>query len=146
MPSPKRGKKASNLRKRPRVDPSSVTLVPGRGSRGRGGGDGGFYWHILVGDRRCGHVFINVIELPEFGAHPSVQIHINKAERARGIGQVAYRLACEESGHMRVLAHMRKSNRASRCSAERAGFAPAAVSHGNQLTMEWRRGTGEELG
>ena len=125
--------------KREPVDPKDVTLVEGKGSAERGGGPGGHYWHIQVGDKRAGHVFINVITDQFFGEHPSIQIHINQSEQGKQIGRVAYRLACEQSSHDKIYAHMRKSNIASRRAAEEAGFEVIEDKRNPQLSMVWQR-------
>ena len=122
------------------VSPDQVRLEEGKGSRGRGGGPGGHYWHIYVGDTRVGNVYVNVIDEPPVGKHASIQIQINKAQQGRGIGKVAYRLASEESGHDTVYAHMRKSNIASRKAAAAAGYEVVDDDRVRQLLMRWRRG------
>jgi hypothetical protein len=120
------------------MSPNLVHLVKGGGTHGHGGDEGGFYWHIYTGNKRSGYVFINIIQDEHFSTHPSIQIHINQNQRKRGIGRVAYKLACELSGYDRVYAHMRKSNIASRRAAEAAGFAPIVDNKIPQLSMVWR--------
>jgi RimJ/RimL family protein N-acetyltransferase len=120
------------------VDPKIVKLVKGGGSHNRGDGPGGHYWHIQVADKRVGYVFINIITDDFFGTHPSIQIHINQLERGKQIGRVAYLLGCEQSGHEKVYAHMRKNNAASRRAAEEAGFKIIIKEHMPQLTMIWQ--------
>lgn len=134
-------KKAAPRVKREPVDSKDVTLVRGKGSAERGGGPGGHYWHIQVGDKRGGYVFINIIRDEFFGEHPSIQIHINQSERGKQIGRVAYRLACEQSGYDKVYAHMRKANIASRRAAEEAGFKVVEDARIPQLSMVWQRQT-----
>lgn len=124
--------------KREPVDPSEVQLVRGKGTPDSGGGPGGHYWHIEIGDKRAGNIFINIIECELYGEHPSVQIHLNKDQRGKQIGRVAYRQACEQSGYDKVYAHMRKSNIASKRAAEEAGFK-ALDDKSPQLTMVWQR-------
>jgi len=129
--------------KRRPVDPKSVRLERGRGSKGRGDGPGGAYWHIHAGAKRAGYVYIAMSDKRPFGQHAEIQIQINKDQQGRGIGRLAYRLACEESGHDVVYAHMRKSNVASRRAAEAAGFevvkAPPVPGTVRQLSMRWQR-------
>jgi RimJ/RimL family protein N-acetyltransferase len=124
--------------KRDPIDPKDVELVRGKGSSESGGGPGGYYWHIEAAKKRAGNIFINIIECDIYGKHPSVQIHLNKDQRGKQIGRVAYRMACEESGYDKVYAHMRKSNHASRRAAEEAGFT-ALDDKQPQLTMLWQR-------
>ena len=114
--------KSKQLASAPRINPASIRLRPGRGNKSSGGGAGGRYWHIHAGDLRAGRVFINIIDQPPLGRHPSLQIYLNRPDQGLGIGSTAYRLACEASGHQEVYAHMRKSNIASRRAAENAGF------------------------
>lgn len=121
------------------VEPAQVRLVAGKGSAQRGGGPGGHYWHIYLGEKRAGYVYINVIDEPPFGKHASIQIHINQGFRGRGIGRVAYRLACEQSHHDVVIAHMRKSNVASQRAAAAAGFKFVNEPAISQIAMQWTR-------
>lgn len=121
------------------VNPNGVNLVEGKGSSKSGGGPGGRYWHIQVGNKRVGNVFINIIKNEFFGEHPSIQIHLNQSARGMRIGRVAYRLACEQSGYDQVYAHMRKSNIASRRAAEEAGFEVIDDERIPQLSMKWQR-------
>jgi RimJ/RimL family protein N-acetyltransferase len=127
------------MTKKTHIDVKSIHLVEGKGSKGRGGDPDGFYWHIYVDEKRVGYVFVNVIEDEILGKHPSLQIHINKGQRGKGIGQVAYRLACEASSYPKVFAHMRKSNIASRAAAKRAGFKILNNKRFSQLVMVWER-------
>lgn len=119
--------------------PADVSLQAGKGSRGRGDGPGGRYWHVLEGDRRVGHVYINEIDEPPLGPHASLQLQINKADQGRGIGSVVYRLAAEASGRDEIWAHMRKSNRASERAARASGFEVVELDAVRQLLMRWRR-------
>lgn len=123
----------------PPVDPNTIRLVAGKGSPVRGGGPYGHYWHIYTGERRAGYVYINLIDEPPFGKHASIQIYINQALRGRGIGKVAYRLACEQSQHDVVIAHMRKNNIASQRAAAAAGFVVVNDPRLSQLAMRWTR-------
>lgn len=124
---------------RGKLDADSVRLQPGKGSKQRGGGPGGAYWHIYVGDKRVGNVYINVIHQPHLGEHASIQIQINKSEQGHGIGSIAYRLACDASQHDIVYAHMRKSNAPSRKAAKAAGFEVVKDERIMQLLMRWQR-------
>ncbi len=121
------------------VSPDEVRLERGKGSRGRGSGPGGSYWHIYAGDKRVGNVNVNVIDEEPVGEHASIQIQINKADQGRGIGKLAYRLACEQSAHDTIYAHMRKSNIASRKAAAAAGFEVVDDERVRQLLMRWSR-------
>ena len=122
-----------------KVDPASVRLEPGKGSAGRGSGQDAHYWHIHLDETRVGHIYINVLDEAPFGKHASIQIHINQTHRGRGIGSVAYRLACEQSGHDVVIATMRKSNLASQRAAAQAGFKVVEDMKIPQLAMRWTR-------
>lgn len=135
---PKVRKQTTKVRREP-VNPESVRLVQGKGSKDRGGGSGGSYWHIYVGEERAGYVFINVIDELPFGQHASIQISVNAKHCNRRIGRVAYRLACEQSEHDEVVAHMRKSNLASKRAAEEAGFTVVEDENIPQMAMIWRR-------
>ncbi|MGI8624791.1 MAG: GNAT family N-acetyltransferase [Solirubrobacteraceae bacterium] len=121
------------------VDSALVRLKQGKGSAGRGGGPGGKYWHIYVGEERVGNVYVNVIDEPPPGEHASLQIQINKTHQGLGIGKIAYRLASQGSGHDIVYAHMSKKNVASRKAAEAAGFEVIDDDRIRQLLMRWSR-------
>lgn len=121
------------------VEPSTVRLVAGKGSYEQGGGPDGHYWHVYTGETRAGYVYINVIDEPPFGRHASIQIHVNQTLRGRGVGKVAYRLACEQSRHDVVIAHMRKNNVASQRAAAAAGFVVVNDPTITQLAMRWTR-------
>jgi L-amino acid N-acyltransferase YncA len=122
-----------------KVDAAIVRLEAGKGSAGRGGGSGGHYWHIHLAETRVGYVYINVLDEAPFGKHASIQIHINQTHRGRGIGSVAYRLACEKSSHDEVIATMRQSNVASQRAAVQAGFKVIDDMKIPQLAMRWNR-------
>ena len=124
---------------RPPIEPSTIRLVAGKGSPDRGGGPGGHYWHVYTGNTRAGHVYINVIDEEPFGKHASIQIQVNKSLQGRGVGKVAYRMACEQSRHDIVFAHMRKSNIASQKAAAAAGFVVVNDPAVSQLAMRWNR-------
>jgi RimJ/RimL family protein N-acetyltransferase len=125
--------------KREPVAPEDIHLIEGKGSSKHGGSTGGHYWHIYVGDKRVGNIFINLISDTFYGQHPSLQIFLNQADRGKQIGRTAYRLACEQSSYDVVYAHMRKSNTASRRAAEEAGFTAVENKGISQHTMVWRR-------
>lgn len=135
---PKVRKQTTKAQREP-VTPESVHLKQAKGSKNRGGGPGGNYWHIFVGEERAGYVFINVIDELPFGQHASIQISVNAKNRNKHIGRVAYRLACEQSKHDKVVAHMRKSNLASKRAAEEAGFQVVEDENIPQMAMIWRR-------
>ncbi|WP_131803850.1 GNAT family N-acetyltransferase [Pseudofrankia sp. BMG5.36] len=120
-------------------DSMDVRLVAGRGSPGRGGDQGGRFWHIFDGDKRAGRIWINIVDTAGIGVHPSLTIELNKASRGHGIGTEAYRLAALASDHPTVWLHMRKSNVASRRAAEKAGFDVVVVPEDRQLVMRWDR-------
>ena len=122
-----------------KVADALVTLSEGKGSKGTGGGAGGHFWHIFCDEKRAGRVFVNLIDEEPFGKHASVQIYLNKQSQGKGIGRVAYRLACESSKYDEVYAHMRKSNEASKRAALAAGFEIIDHDKVDQLAMRWRR-------
>lgn len=135
--------RAITVRRRPPATAAAglvnVRLVAGPGSDGRGGGPNGRFWHIYDGSRRAGSVWINQAEDSQLGTHASLTIELNKANRGKGIGRRAYRMAAEASGHDEVWLHMRRSNTASRKAAEHAGFTEINVPGASQLAMRWQR-------
>lgn len=127
----------SSVKKKPteRIGPESVALKRGNGGAKTGGMPGGSFWRILCEERIVGRVFINY---DTEAGRAEVQIFINQKNQGRGIGRIAYRKACDESGYSVVYAFMRKSNIASIRAAETAGFE-RAPSENNQVTMLWHR-------
>lgn len=121
------------------VPASQVGLVPAKGTKGRGGGPNGEAWHVTANGKSAGVVFTNWVDEPPVGPHASIQIFVNKASQGRGIGRVAYRMACEASRHDAVYASMRKSNVASRRAAQEAGFVEVTYPDHHQSIMVWRR-------
>lgn len=133
-------KQKSNVPERGKeISPENIHLVAGKGGTGRGGGQEGKYWHVYVNEKRVGYIYINRINEPPLGEHASIQLHINKGQRGKHIGRTAYRLATEQSEYNEVIAHMRKSNVASRRAAEAAGFQVVPHDQIAQLAMIWRR-------
>jgi RimJ/RimL family protein N-acetyltransferase len=124
---------------RPLVASEDVELVRTKGTPGRGAGLGGEAWRIDWRGKRAGVVFINHIDESPLGPHASIQIYLNIGSQGHGIGRVAYRVACENSVHDLIYAHMRKSNIASRRAAEEAGFVEATPSGEPQLIMKRKR-------
>lgn len=122
-----------------KIQPQEVRLKAGKGSAGRGSGAGGQYWHIYLNDTRVGYVCICLIDKEPFGIHASIQIHINQKHRARGIGSIAYQLACHESDYDEIFATMRKSNVGSQRAAGKAGFREINDAGISQVAMKWTR-------
>jgi RimJ/RimL family protein N-acetyltransferase len=103
------------------------------------------YWHIYDGKKRAGKVFIEVIDEFPFGKHCAIQIFVNKENQGEGIGSVAYKKACMQSGYGRIYAHMRKSNIASKKAAEHAGFKEIVKKGDKQLTLVWKKSSKKAL-
>jgi RimJ/RimL family protein N-acetyltransferase len=122
-----------------KVRESSVTLSEGKGSKMTGGSLGGHFWHIFCDGKKAGRVFINMIDEEPLGKHASIQIFLNKHAQGKGIGRIAYRMACEESEYDELYAHMRKSNEASKRAALAAAFEIVEDERINQLVMLWKR-------
>lgn len=121
------------------IDPKNVKLVPTKGTINRGGGIGGESWKIEVNNKRVGVIFINLIDELPIGKHPSIQIFLNKTSQGKGIGRIAYKLACDKSKYDIIYAHMRKSNIASKKAAIAAGFKELKIPKYTQLIMIWKR-------
>jgi hypothetical protein len=121
------------------IDTKLVQIVPTKGAVGRGGGLGGESWRIEANGKRAGVIFINIIDKPPIGQHASIQIFLNIANRNKGIGTIAYKLACKNSKYDIIYAHMRKSNTASKRAAEKAGFKEITFPNYKQLIMIWQR-------
>jgi len=121
------------------IDPKNVKLVLTKGTINRGGGAGGESWKIEVNNKRVGVIFINLIDELPIGKHPSIQIFLNKTSQGKGIGRIAYKLACDKSKYDIIYAHMRKSNIASKKAAIAAGFKELKIPKYTQLIMIWKR-------
>jgi hypothetical protein len=138
-PKPKETKPKPNHEK---VPPSQIELVPTKGTPGKGGGPGGHSWIIRAAGERAGVIYVNLIDEPPVGKHPSIQIYLNKSSQGRGIGRVAYQMASEASPYDSIYAHMRKANIASRRAAEEAGYLDVSPPGFTQLIMKWERRRG----
>jgi hypothetical protein len=122
-----------------RIKPDAVLLTRVKGTPERGGGPEGEAWRIEADGKRAGTVFVNIIDEPPIGRHASIQIFLNLASQGRGIGRIGYQMACEQSVHDPIYAHMRKSNTASRKAAEAAGFRDVTPKNHTQLIMKRTR-------
>lgn len=94
-----------------------------------------YYWVIFCNDVRAGKVFIDKDSLGDF----QLQIFLNKKHQGKGIGRIAYSLACQKSGHDKIYVHIRKGNIASIKSAEYAGFRKLDGRKGSQQVMIWNK-------
>jgi RimJ/RimL family protein N-acetyltransferase len=99
----------------------------------------GKYWHIMLGEKRVGKIYIDFKDNEVLGMHPSLDIFINKQFQGRHIGRYAYELACRESGLDKVYMHTRKSNIGSIRAAEEAGFKNIEHAAFKQIVMFWGR-------
>lgn len=121
------------------ADPEQVQLVRTKGTKGRGGVPDGEAWRIELDGKRCGTVFINLIDEPPIGKHASLQIYLNKASQGRKIGRLGYAQAVALSKYDTIYAHMQKANIASARAAEEAGFVELDQHTHRQKVMVWRR-------
>lgn len=138
-PKPKAIKSKTDL---PSASDSDVRLVATKGSKGRGGDDGGEAWRIDAWGKRAGVIFINFIDEPPLGQHASIQIYLNAKSQGRHVGSIAYRMACEQTRYAVVYAHMRKANLPSIRAAENAGFVDATPDgHIQKIMVRDRRET-----
>lgn len=116
-----------------------IELREGRGGRDTGGSEGGHHWGVFWNDKRAGKVYINLIESELLGQHPSLQIYLNKKSQGKGIGRIAYRMACEMSRYDTIYAYMAKKNIASRRATLAAGFVRIMADAVPQILMQWDR-------
>lgn len=123
------------------VNPEHIQLVKTKGTKGRGGGPDGEAWRIELDGKRCGIVFINLIDEPPIGKHASLQIYLNKASQGRKIGRLGYAQAAALSRYDTIYAHMQKANVASARAAQEAGFVELEPNAHRQKVMVWRRDT-----
>ncbi len=130
---------ARGANRREPVSAEQVALVRTRGTKGRGGGSDGEAWRIELDGKRCGRVFINLIDASPLGVHASIQIYLNQSSQGRHIGRVAYAKAAQASRYDVIYAHMQKANIASARAAEEAGFVDATPPEERQKVMIWRR-------
>jgi len=122
-----------------KITTDKVVLIPVAGTKGKGQGVGGEKWRVEVNGVRAGKAFINVIDEPPLGRHASLQVFLNIKNQGKGIGRIVYAKACQQSQHNTIYAHMRKSNIASRRSAEAAGFVDVTPPNVTQLILKWKR-------
>ena len=118
---------------------SEVELTPGKGTKNSGGGLGGQYWNIFYNEKGAGKVFINLINQPPLGEHPSLQIFLNKTSQGKHIGRIAYEKACELSKYDTIYAYMSKKNLPSIKAAAAAGFIQVFADTTRQMLMQWTR-------
>ena len=117
----------------------NLYLKEGQGGPGRGGDVNGMYWHIYLGEKRVGNIFINEIDEEPIGQHFSLQIYINKSHRNKGIGSIAYRMACEASELESIYIQVAKKNIASIKAAQNADFVMLNKVNTPQVIMRWER-------
>ncbi|HBO5727300.1 GNAT family N-acetyltransferase [Pseudomonas aeruginosa] len=118
---------------------NAIEFISTPGGLEKGGGAGGEAWIILANGKRAGIAYINMVDDPVRGLHPSFHVFLNRPSQGRQIGRVAYERCCALSQYDVVYAHMRKSNIASRKAAEYAGFVEAAEPDDAQSVMVWYR-------
>lgn len=119
--------------------PSDVVLKPAASRLETKDGAERLYWHVLFQGKTAGHAFIDIVVHENGEMDPSITVELNRASRGRGIGTLAFRLACEASNLKRVYASIRKTNLASRIAVERAGFQFLSKDSSGSLTYEWVR-------
>jgi hypothetical protein len=122
-----------------RINEENVQVIKASGTKGKGGDHGGEYWIIIAWGKRAGKAYINIVDDPARGPHPSFHIFLNKQSQGRRVGSYAYKKCCEASSYDTIYAHMRKSNIASIKSAKFAGFTDATTPCDNQYVMVWNR-------
>ncbi|ODR87860.1 hypothetical protein ABT47_03260 [Shewanella xiamenensis] len=121
------------------VSADDIDLISTSGMRHKGGGPGCEAWVIMVDGNRAGTAYINVLDDPIRGLHPSFHVFLNRPCQGREIGRIVYQRCCLLSQYDVIYAHMRKSNTASRKAAEHAGFIDVTDRGDSQLVMVWRR-------
>ena len=135
-PKPPLVKAKSNLGP---VSTDNVELISTTGTRDKGGGSGGEAWIVMVDGKRAGKAYINMLDDPIRGIHPSFHVFLNRPSQGRHIGRIVYKSCCNRSKYDVIYAHMRKSNIASRKAAEHAGFIDVTSKEDMQLVMVWRK-------
>ena len=90
-------------------------------------------WKIKLDSLACGKVKFNPNVNEVFKDHVTVDISISKAMRGRHIARIALKIAIEASTAHFFVAHLRKSNIASKKMLTSVGFQEAAF--GKQLCM-----------
>ncbi|MEZ8187125.1 hypothetical protein ACED29_15025 [Shewanella sp. 5S214] len=121
------------------VSAEDVEFLRTSGSRHKGGGPGCEAWLVMVNGKRAGTAYINLLDDPIRGRHPSFHVFLNRPSQGRQIGRVVYKSCCLLSQYDVIYAHMRKSNTASRKAAEHGGFIDVTDRGDAQLVMVWCR-------
>lgn len=108
-------------------------MKPGVSIRDKRLDDNSIKWKIYYKDSLAGKVSIKKSD------KPTLDIHVSKKYRSRGIGSKAIALALKNSDLDKVYAHIRKSNVASIKAARSAGFKESKDAKSRQIIMEWSK-------
>ncbi|WP_322923886.1 GNAT family protein [Paenibacillus campi] len=112
-----------------KVDKADILLIPGKEEN---------YWHIFHQNFRAGYVSIKKAKGKK---SRFITVILNKKSQGKGIGAIAFQLACENSSYTTIYANISKKNIASLISAERAGFKIDRTESNGQLILKWRAKT-----
>jgi RimJ/RimL family protein N-acetyltransferase len=112
---------------------TDVLLVPSRTPRSQAGYL--FYWHVHHGGKKAGKVYIT--RSKEGSAF--ITVFLNKPMQGRGIGGVAFRLACELSDLPTIYAEVRRSNIPSQKALKKAGFSPFGRNASGEDILVWKK-------
>lgn len=110
-----------------------VVLVPSRSLRSKPGYL--FYWHIHNEGKRAGKAYITSSKEGD----PFVTVFLNQTMQGRGIGGIAFRLACELSDLPIVYAEVRRSNIPSQKALMKAGFSPFGRNRSGEDILVWKK-------
>jgi len=97
------------------------------------------FWHIFYNRKRAGKVYIVETNSDGSASTPFITVMLNKPMQGKGIGSVAFAMACTLSRLPAVYAMVRKSNIASQKSLEKAGFVPYSKNKAGQDILRWSK-------
>lgn len=98
------------------------------------------YWHIFSQAKRVGRVWLTLKPRSELLAGIFISVEIYKNLQGKGIGQIAFRLACETSNENIIFGESRKGNIASIKAMEKAGFVLEEKTKSGVVCYKWIRG------
>lgn len=96
-------------------------------------------WKIEVDGNACGFVKFHPKLDQVFKSHVSVDFQVPKPKQGKHIGRIALQQAIESSAYSIFVAHLRKSNIASKKALEAVGFQECENPESKQLTMIFRK-------
>lgn len=96
-------------------------------------------WRIKVDGTSCGTVKFTPKSDTIFNKHVTIDFNIPKPKQGLHIGRIALKKAIDKSSYSFFVAHLRKSNTASKKALSAVGFTATAYPGSKQLCMIFRK-------